>query len=111
MLLDSMTAISGKVNSASVCSMCAIPPRIEVDFVHVPAGAEMDFMTCMKLHMGKSRHGGQQGFLLPQIPSLPRVILENCAKFCTLAKFLKIFVVNSMIFWKYSQKLKKFSRN
>jgi hypothetical protein len=31
MLLDSMTAISGKVNSASVCSMCAIPPRIEVD--------------------------------------------------------------------------------
>jgi hypothetical protein len=82
-----------------------------VDFVHVPAGAEMDFMTCMKLHMGKSRHGGQQGFLLPQIPSLPRVILENCAKFCTSAKFLKIFVVNSMIFWKYSQKLKKFSRN
>jgi hypothetical protein len=45
--------------------MCAIPPRIEVDFVHVPVGAEMDIMTRMKFHMGKSRHGGQHGFLLP----------------------------------------------
>jgi hypothetical protein len=78
--------------------MCAIPPCIEVDFVHVPVGAEMDFMTCMKLHMGKSRHGGQHGF--PASPNTfpsQRATLLGCAKFWTLAKFLKIFVVNSMI--------------